>query len=49
MKLIKETIKWKNYQTNNFQILYRNKNSISWDNSINPEELIYFITIKSKQ
>ncbi len=44
MKLIKENESGKTYKTDKFKILYRNKDSISGDNSINPKELIYFIT-----
>lgn len=43
MKLIKENEKGKTYQAPNFKILYRYKGSISGDNDINVEELIYFI------
>ena len=44
MKLIKENEKGKTYQTDDFKILYRNKNTISGDNEINVKETIYFIT-----
>ncbi len=44
IKLTKENNIGKTYQADSFKILYRNKNSIAGDNSINVEELIYFIT-----
>ncbi len=44
MKLIKDNDKGKTYETNNFKILYRYKGMIAGDNSINPKEVIYFIT-----
>jgi hypothetical protein len=44
MKLIKENSKGKTYQSDNFKILYKNKDSIAGDNKINPKEEIYFIT-----
>jgi len=48
MKLIKENEKGKNYQADNFKILYRYKGSIAGDNSENVEELIYLITGKAE-
>ena len=44
MKLTKDNHKWKNYQTNDFIICYRYKNSISGNNDENKQELIYLIT-----
>ena len=44
MKLIKENEKGKTYQTENFKIVYRNKGTISGDNSENAEELIYLVS-----
>lgn len=44
MKLIKENQKWKTYQTDEFKICYRHKDSISGDNEINPKETIHFIS-----
>ncbi len=46
IKLIKENEKGETYQAPGFKILYRYKNSISGDNDINVEELIYFISGK---
>ncbi len=48
IKLIKENNIGKTCQTDKFKILYRKKGSISGDNSINPKELIYFITGSAK-
>ncbi|MBW3002310.1 hypothetical protein KY338_04065 [Candidatus Woesearchaeota archaeon] len=54
MKLIKENEKGKVYQTENFKIVYRYKDTISGDNEENVEELIYLvhgsaeITLKDK-
>ena len=44
MKLIKENHKWKTYQLNDYKICYRNKDSISWDNDIAPQETIYLLS-----
>jgi len=44
IKLIKENEKGKTYQAEGFKIIYRNKDSISGDNSENVEGLIYLIT-----
>lgn len=44
IKLIKENLIGKSYQADNFKIYYRNKDSISGDNNINPKEKIYLIT-----
>ncbi len=44
MNLIKENEKGKTYQADNFKILYRNKGTISGDNSENAEELIYLVS-----
>jgi len=44
MELIKENEKGKNYQADNFKVLYRYKGTIAGDNSENVKELIYFIT-----
>ena len=44
LKLIKENKKGKNYQVEDFKILYRYKNTIAGDNSKNQKELIYLIT-----
>ena len=44
MKLIKENEKGKTYQTEKCKILYRNKGSISGDNTENPKELIYLVS-----
>ena len=44
MKLIKDNEKGKTYQTDNFKILYRNKGTVTGDNSENVEELIYLIS-----
>ncbi len=44
IKLIKENKKGKTYQAKGFKILYRNKGSISGDNSENVKEKIYLIT-----
>ena len=43
MKLIKENEKGKVYQTDDFKIIYRNKDTISGDNEENVEELIYLV------
>ena len=43
MKLIKENSKGKTYQAKGFKILYRNKDAISGDNSINVRETLYLI------
>jgi mannose-6-phosphate isomerase-like protein (cupin superfamily) len=43
MKLIKENEKGKVYQTENFKIVYRKKDTISGDNEENVEELIYLV------
>ena len=48
MKLLKQTEKGQTYQTDRCKILYRNKDTISGDNKINPAELIYFITGSAK-
>ena len=49
MELLKENDKGKTFQSdNNFKILYRNKGSVAGDNSVNPYELIYFITGSAK-
>lgn len=54
MKLIKKNLKGQTYQLNDYKICYRNKDSISWDNDIAPQETIYLlsgsaeITIKEK-
>jgi hypothetical protein len=42
--LLKQNEKWSTYQADGFKICYRNQWSISWDNSVNEEELIYLIT-----
>jgi hypothetical protein len=44
VKLIKDNEKGKVYQIDNFKIYYRNKDTISGDNSENKEEVIYLIT-----
>ena len=44
IKLIKEDEKGKTYQADNFKILYRYKDTIAGDNSVNVEETIYLIT-----
>ena len=44
MKLLKENEKGKTYQVKDFKIFYRNKDSISGDNSENVEEEIYLIS-----
>jgi mannose-6-phosphate isomerase-like protein (cupin superfamily) len=46
--LFKENQKGKTYQTENFKILYRNKGTISGDNSENVEESLYLITGKAE-
>jgi mannose-6-phosphate isomerase class I len=42
--LIKDNESGKVYQTDNFKIYYRNKDTISGDNSKNKAEIIYLIT-----
>jgi len=55
IRLIKETERGREYQTKDFKIIYRYKNTISGDNSINPKEIVYLvagsaeITIKNKK
>ncbi len=55
IELIKEDSKGKVYRVDDFKIYYRNKGSISGDNSNNPKEVIYLISgsagvaIKSSQ
>jgi len=44
VKLVKEDGKGKIYQIDDFKIYYRNKDTISGDNSENKAEIIYFIT-----
>ena len=44
MELIKENEKGKTYQANGFEILYRYKDTIAGDNSINVKEVIYLIS-----
>ena len=44
IKLIKENEKGKIYQADNFKMLYRYKDTISGDNSINVKETIYLTT-----
>ena len=44
MELIKDNEKGKVYQSDKFQIFYRNKDSISGDNSENVEEEIYLVS-----
>lgn len=48
VRLIKEDEKGKTYQAHDFKIMYRYKGTISGDNSINPEELIYLIDGKAE-
>lgn len=48
IKLIKENEKGKVYQADGFKIFYRNKDTVSGDNSENKEELIYLITGSAK-
>ena len=48
MKLIKENEKGKTYQTDKFKILYRNKDTISGDNEVNVEELLYLVSGKAE-
>jgi len=43
-ELVKENEKGKTFQAEDFKILYRNKDSISGDNSANKAEVIYLIT-----
>jgi len=43
VKLIKDNEKGKTYQTDNFKIFYRYKDTISGDNAENGEELIYLV------
>jgi hypothetical protein len=43
MKLLKKDKFGEKYQIKNFKIYYKNKNSISGDNSINPKEKIVLI------
>ena len=44
VELIKEDSRGKVYQTDDFKIFYRNKGTVSGDNSENTEELIYLVT-----
>lgn len=44
VELIKEDDRGKVYQTDGFKIFYRNKGTVSGDNSENIEELIYLVT-----
>ncbi len=44
MKIIKEDDRGKTYQADGFKILYRNKDTISGDNSENAEEIIYLVS-----
>ncbi len=48
MKLLYENKNGKTYEADKFKILYRNKDSIAGNNSINPKERIYFITGSSE-
>jgi len=48
IKLIKENEKGKTFQTDDFKILYRKKDSISGDNSENLKETIYLIQGKAE-
>ena len=48
VKLIKENGMGKTFETEKFKILYRIKDSIGGNNTINPEEVIYFITGKAQ-
>jgi len=48
MKIIKEDERGKVYETNEFKIFYRNKNTISGDNKVNVEELIYLVSGKAE-
>jgi len=48
LKLIQENEKGKTYQAPDFKILYRYKGTVSGDNDINAEELIYFISGQAK-
>ncbi len=43
MKIIKNDLKGKTYQSDNFKIIYRNKGVILGNNSENKKELIYLI------
>ena len=43
MELVKDDTKGKVYQANGFKIFYRNKNTISGDNSKNQQETIHLI------
>ncbi len=44
IKLIKDKETGKNYQADDFKILYRYKDTIAGDNAENVEELIYLIS-----
>ena len=48
LKLIKEKLEGKNYQTNGFKIFYRHKNTIAGDNTENVRETIYLISGKAE-
>lgn len=43
IKFLKEDDRGRVYETESFKIFYRNKNSVSGDNSENAQEIIYFI------
>ena len=44
VELIKEDSRGKVYQADDFKIFYRNKDTVSGDNSENIKELIYLVT-----
>ncbi|NQT49555.1 hypothetical protein HQ571_02560 [Candidatus Kuenenbacteria bacterium] len=48
IELFKENQKGKCYTTDDFKIYYRNKDTVSGDNSENVEEVIYLITGKAE-
>lgn len=47
LKLLKESDKWKNFDGWGFQLLERFAGSVTWDNIINPDELLYLISGKA--
>ena len=48
LTLVKENEKGKTYQADECKILYRKVGTVSWDNDINPHEIIYLIAGKAE-